>query len=82
MIFHPSPRPVTAPAICDTVIAGIAGAVALSRFVSSELWEVKAADPQTFAAVTALLVGIAAIACVLPTRRAVRVDPNHALDHD
>lgn len=61
---------------------GIGGAMLLTRFISSELWEVKAADPATFAAVTALLVAVAIIACVLPTRRAVLVDPNQALRHE
>ncbi|MBV8897603.1 MAG: ABC transporter permease [Acidobacteriaceae bacterium] len=61
---------------------GIAGAMALTRFISSELWEVKATDPETFIAVTALLVAVAIVACVLPTRRAVLVDPNHALRHE
>ncbi|MBV8817574.1 MAG: FtsX-like permease family protein [Acidobacteriaceae bacterium] len=61
---------------------GIAGAMALTRFISSELWEVKATDPETFTAVTALLVAVAVVACLLPTRRAVLVDPNHALRHE
>ena len=64
------------------VVAGIGGAMALTRFISSELWEVKAADPATFSAVTALLNSLAIVACVLPTRRAVQVDPNHALRHE
>jgi ABC-type lipoprotein release transport system permease subunit len=56
--------------------------MALTRFISSEIWEVKASDPGTFAAVTALLISVAVAACVLPTRRAVQVDPNHALRHE
>lgn len=61
---------------------GIGGAMALTRFISSELWEVRAADPETFTAVTALLVAVAVVACLLPTRRAVLVDPNRALRHE
>jgi putative ABC transport system permease protein len=64
------------------VAAGVAGAVALTRFISSEMWEVKAADPETYMAVTVLLISVAILACVLPTRRAVRVDPNQALHHE
>ncbi len=64
------------------VAAGTAGAMALARFVSSEIWEVKSADPGTFTMVTALLISVAIAACVLPTRRAVQVDPNHALRHE
>jgi len=58
---------------------GLGGAIALTRYLSSELWEVKATDPLTFAAVSVLLVSVATIACLVPTRRAVRVDPTVAL---
>jgi len=64
------------------VVTGIAGAMMLSRFISSELWEVKAADPQTFVGVTLLLIGIAIFACLVPTFRVVRIDPNLALRHE
>lgn len=62
--------------------AGIAGAISMARFISSEIWEVNAADPATFAAVTILLIAIALAACVLPTRRAVQVDPSQILRHE
>jgi predicted permease len=62
--------------------AGVGGAMALTRYISSEIWEVKASDPGIFTAVTALLISVAVAACVLPTRRAVQVDPNHALRHE
>ncbi len=62
--------------------AGIAGATALTRFISSEIWEVKTTDPGTFAGLTVLLMAIAICACVAPTRRAVRVDPTNALRHE
>jgi putative ABC transport system permease protein len=62
--------------------AGIAGARILTRFISSELWEVKTTDPAIFAALTVLLMAVAAFACVAPTRRAVRVDPTNALRHE
>jgi putative ABC transport system permease protein len=68
--------------ICAGAALGVVGAMALTRFISSELWEVKAADPATFTAVTAILVSVALTACILPTRRAVRLDPNHALRHE
>jgi putative ABC transport system permease protein len=64
------------------VTAGIGGALGLTRFISSEMWEVKAADPETFSVVTVVLISVAVLACVLPTRRAVRVNPNHALRHE
>jgi len=61
---------------------GIAGAMALTRFVSSELWEVQATDPATFTAVPVLLAVVALLACLVPTRRAVRVDPTIALRYE
>src|SRR5579885_567946 len=54
---------------------GIGGAAVLTRFISSQLWEVQATDPGTYAGVSALLVAVAMLACVAPTRRAVQVDP-------
>jgi putative ABC transport system permease protein len=68
--------------IAAGVAVGIAGAAGLTRFISSEIWEVKTADPGTFLALTLLLVSIGVLACVVPTRRAVRVDPTNALRHE
>jgi len=64
------------------LVVGLAGAAALTRFSSSELWEVQATDPSTFAGVSILLAAVAVIACVIPTRRAVKVDPTIALRYE
>lgn len=61
------------------VIAGLAGALALSRYLAALLFNVGARDPLTFAAVAALLALVALIATALPAIRAVRVDPMLAL---
>ncbi|HET9282811.1 MAG TPA: ABC transporter permease [Candidatus Angelobacter sp.] len=59
--------------------AGLLGAMGLSRFVSSLLFNIKPIDPLTYAAV-ALLVAIAAVlSCYVPALRALRVDPVAAL---
>jgi putative ABC transport system permease protein len=61
------------------VTVGIAGALALTRFMESLLFGVTATDPMTFGAVSLLLVAIAAAASYIPARRATRVDPVRVL---
>ncbi len=68
--------------IASGTAVGLAGAIALTRFVSSEIWEVKANDPGTFAGFSLLLVAIAVLACLIPTRHAMRVDPTIALRYE
>jgi ABC-type antimicrobial peptide transport system permease subunit len=60
-------------------IAGLAGALAATRLLSSLLFGVKPHDPLTFIVTAALLVGTALAACWLAARRATAVDLNLAL---
>jgi predicted permease len=61
------------------VAAGIAAALGLTHLMANELFGVTAQDPLTFAAVAVVLTVVALLACYLPARRAVRIDPNDAL---
>ena len=61
---------------------GVAGSLALTQTMSSQLFGVNPTDPLTFSAVIALLVVTALLACYIPARRATRVDPMIALRYE
>ncbi|HKF53361.1 MAG TPA: ABC transporter permease [Candidatus Acidoferrales bacterium] len=61
---------------------GIPAALVLTRFLSSELFDVRPADPLTFISVAVLLALVAAVAAYVPARRAMRVDPMEALRYE
>jgi predicted permease len=63
-------------ALCAAgVVIGIAGAVATTRWLASELYGISATDPLTYASVAAAVSLVTLAACYVPTRRAMRVDP-------
>jgi putative ABC transport system permease protein len=61
------------------VALGLLAAFVLARLIASLLFQVSSADPPTFSLVPLLLIGVAALACYLPARRATRVEPLVAL---
>ena len=60
-------------------VLGFGGAFAAMRFVRNQLFGVEPTDPITWLAVLAVLLVVGLIACVIPARRAMRIDPAAAL---
>jgi ABC-type antimicrobial peptide transport system permease subunit len=68
--------------IVTGVVSGVAGALLVTRVMTSLLFGVSPADPTVYLAISALLLGVAAVACWIPARRAIRIDPVCALGYE
>jgi predicted permease len=64
------------------LVIGVAVSFATNRLLRSELWGTTPTDPMTFAVAIFVTLAIGAIACLVPARRAVRVEPMVALRHE
>jgi ABC-type antimicrobial peptide transport system permease subunit len=69
------------PALIGSAI-GLAGSFALSRTISTFLYQTSPFDPVIYISVTALLLAVTTAACLIPARRAASVDPMSALRHE
>lgn len=61
------------------IVLGIMGALLLGRFTEALLYGVRPSDPAPFVASCVALLTVTAVACLLPARRATRVDPVEAM---
>ena len=77
LIFREGMRPVAVG-----LILGLAASLGVNRLLQSQLVGVSPYDPVTLAAAPAVLILVALLACQIPSRRAMRVDPAVALRHD
>ncbi len=64
------------------LVLGLGGALAVTRYLTSALYEITATDPLTYVAVSAMLALVTFLACVVPTRRAIAVNPVEALRYE
>jgi putative ABC transport system permease protein len=64
------------------VALGLIGALGLARLLQSLLYDVSASDPLTFGVVALSLIVVAMLACLIPARRATKVDPMIALRYE
>jgi len=64
------------------VAIGLAGALALTQLIATMLFNVERFDPVSYGLTAALLLAVAALACYVPARRAMRVDPIVALQQE
>ena len=61
---------------------GVVASLGLTRLIESQLYGVAATDPATFAAVSAVLIGVALLAAYIPAQRAATVDPLVSIRHE
>jgi putative ABC transport system permease protein len=61
------------------IATGLAAAAAVTPLLRTQLFGIGVLDPPTLAGIPALLIAIAAVACYLPARRAMKIDPAHTL---
>ena len=66
----------------NVVMIGAAASLGFARLVASQLYGVRPSDPVTFVGATLLVLAVSVLACCVPARRAMRVDPIVALRYE
>jgi putative ABC transport system permease protein len=64
------------------IAAGLGAAMWLSRYLRTQLYAVSPLDPSVYVSVAALLAAVAIVACLIPARRAIKIDPTVALRYE
>jgi putative ABC transport system permease protein len=64
------------------IAAGLGAAMWLSRYLRNQLYAVSPLDPNVYVSVAALLAAVAIVACLIPVRRAIKIDPTVALRYE
>jgi putative ABC transport system permease protein len=64
------------------IVFGLAAALALTKLMQSLLWGITATDPLTFGAVVMMLATVSLLACYVPARRALTMEPTVVLRHE
>jgi len=63
-------------------LAGGLGALALRKSIEAQLYNVRPTDPAVVSSAVLILAGVALVACLIPARRATRIDPVLALNRE
>jgi putative ABC transport system permease protein len=68
--------------VCAGLAVGVIASLLLNRLIANQLWGVRPHDPATIASAVVIIAAVSALACLIPAKRATRVDPLVALRYE
>jgi len=68
--------------VCAALAVGVIASLLLNRLIANQLWGVQPHDPTTIASAAVIMATVSALACLIPAKRATRVDPLVALRYE